>query len=344
MTSKIIVVTEFPGKTDLVYKKLLSGETGKIFWDLVDEVGIDRNSLEVLSVLPIRPASGKIEDFCLNKKEATEEAQKFGYSSYPRNYFKTGKYLHPRYLSHVEALLSSIKEKKPNLVLCLGSFAMWAVMDTSKLTAHRGTASESPLIPGQKVIPTYHPVTIIRDWSQRVIAGADLMKAKREAEFPEIIRPKRRVLVPETREDLDRIREILNEQSRLTLDIETKNSQITCVGFGISPELSVCIPITDSRKPDWNYWSLLDELHAVKLIKDICENPSIEKGLQNGVYDIQYLWWTWGIKTFGFREDSMILSHSLYSELPKSLGFLGSVYTNEASWKLMRKFEEKEVK
>ena len=82
----------------------------------------------------------------------------------------------------------------------------------------------------------------------------------------------------------------------------------------------------------------------MNVIKRICENPSIKKRLQNGVYDIQYLWHTWRIRTMGFDDDSMIMHHVLYSELPKSLGFMGSVYTNEASWKLMRKFEEKEVK
>ena len=32
----------------------------------------------------------------------------------------------------------------------------------------------------------------------------------------------------------------------------------------------------------------------------------------------------------------MLLHHSLFPELQKGLGFLGSIYTNEASWKLMR--------
>jgi hypothetical protein len=32
----------------------------------------------------------------------------------------------------------------------------------------------------------------------------------------------------------------------------------------------------------------------------------------------------------------MMLHHSLYPEMKKSLGFLGSIYTDEASWKLMR--------
>ena len=342
--AKVFVITEFPGKTDLVTGRLLSGATGKIFWELAQETGLNQHDISVKSVISSRPGSGKIEDFCLNKKEAEAEALRYGYPGYPRTFIKTGKYLHPKFLKEVDSLLETLKEEKPNLVICLGSFATWALLGSAKLTALRGTAAESPFIPGLKVIPTYHPVTIMRDWSQRVIAGADLMKAKREAEFPEIIRPKRIVKVPETREDLALIEKTLFAQRRLSLDIETKLGQITCVGFGVSPSLSFCIPITDSRKPDWSYWSYFDEIYAVNVIKRICENPSIKKRLQNGVYDIQYLWHTWHIRTMGFDDDSMIMHHVLYSELPKSLGFMGSVYTNEASWKLMRKFEEKEVK
>lgn len=343
--ASIYVVTEFPGKTDLVTGRLLSGATGQIFWELVDEVGLSRADIKVLPVIKSRPGSGKIEEFCVNKKEAEALAPQYGWDSgYPRTFIKTGKYLHPKYLEEVELLLNKLRFAKPNLVICLGSFATWALLGSSKLTALRGTAAESPFIKGLKVLPTYHPVTIIRDWSQRVIAGADLFKAKREAEFPEIVRPKRVVKVPENRGDLDVIEKTLLAQSRLTLDIETKLGQITCIGFGVSPELSYCIPITDSRKSDWNYWSAEDEAYAIKVVKTICENPSIKKGLQNGVYDIQYLWAVWNIRTMGFDDDSMIMHHSLYSELPKSLGFMGSVYTNEASWKLMRRFEEKEVK
>jgi len=40
----------------------------------------------------------------------------------------------------------------------------------------------------------------------------------------------------------------------------------------------------------------------------------------------------------------MLLHHALYPELPKGLGFLGSIYTNEASWKLMRRERSDTVK
>ena len=342
---KIVIVTEFPGKTDLVTRTLLSGETGRILWELIDEAGIPREDIKVLSVLPVRPGSGKIEEFCLNKKDADAESLGYGYPSYPKTYIKAGKYLHPKFLCHLNALEASLRELKPNLVVCLGSFATWALLGTSKLTALRGTATESTLVPGLKVIPTDHPVTIIREWSQRVIAGADLLKAKREAEFPEIIRPKRKIYVVETREDVDLAKNVLKAQSRLTLDIETKAGQITCVGFAISPEEAYVIPFTDERKPGNNYWAdLMDEVHAVLAVREICETVTIDKVLQNGVYDIQYLWRVHNTKTLGFRDDTMIMHHVLFSELPKSLGFMGSIYTNEASWKLMRRWEEKEIK
>lgn len=342
--SRIAVVTEYPGQTDLVTGRLLSGSTGKIFWDLWEDADLPK-PVGVFSVLSKRPGSGKIEDFCLAKKEAQEQAPRWGMASYPWEMIKAGKYLHPRFFGDLEKLKQGLESCQPNLVVCLGSLACWALLGSAKISKLRGTCAESSLIPGLKVLPTYHPQTIMREWDQRVIAGADLLKAKREGTFPEIIRPKRTIYVVETREDVDWVGARLADESFLSLDIETKNGQITCLSFAPSPVESFVFPFTDSRKPDWNFWSSpADEVHAWKQVKSLCENPSIKKILQNGVYDIQYLWRVMNIKTLGFREDTMILHHCLYSELPKSLGFMGSIYTNEQSWKLMRRWTEKDIK
>jgi hypothetical protein len=40
-----------------------------------------------------------------------------------------------------------------------------------------------------------------------------------------------------------------------------------------------------------------------------------------------------GLKIQNCTEDTMLLHHALYPELQKGLGFLGSIYTNESSWK-----------
>jgi len=56
---------------------------------------------------------------------------------------------------------------------------------------------------------------------------------------------------------------------------------------------------------------------------------------QNGLYDLQYIL-RMGLRPANCQADTMLLHHSLFPELQKGLGFLGSIYTNEASWKLMR--------
>lgn len=345
MSCPIVVVTEYPGQTDLVTGQLLSGQTGRLFWELwFDEVGF-KEKPPVLSVLSKRPGSGKIEDFCLNKKEAEEAGHSYGFAKYPWEMIKSGKYLHPRFHQDLEFLKAKLLELQPNIVVCLGSLACWALLGSAKISKLRGTCAESSLIPGLKVLPTYHPQTIMREWEQRVIAGADLMKAKRESASPDIVRPAREVWVVESRADLDWASSFLSAKSLLSLDIETKLGQITCLSFAVSPSLSIVFPFTDSRQADWNFWrDQEDEVHAWKVVKKICQTSNIHKILQNGVYDIQYLWRICNIKTLGFRHDTMIEHHCLYSELPKSLGFMGSIYTNEQSWKLMRRWTEKDIK
>ncbi len=36
-------------------------------------------------------------------------------------------------------------------------------------------------------------------------------------------------------------------------------------------------------------------------------------------------------------DDTMLLHHALQPEMEKGLSFLGTIYTSEASWKMMRK-------
>lgn len=43
------------------------------------------------------------------------------------------------------------------------------------------------------------------------------------------------------------------------------------------------------------------------------------------------------IRTFGATHDTMLLHHALQPEALKNLGFLGSIYSDEGSWKDMRK-------
>lgn len=71
------------------------------------------------------------------------------------------------------------------------------------------------------------------------------------------------------------------------------------------------------------------------MVKKLLDSPA-EKVMQNGSYDLQWTWRKWGRPMNNFNIDTTLAHHSLYPEMQKDLGFLGSVYTTEPSWKLMR--------
>jgi hypothetical protein len=43
------------------------------------------------------------------------------------------------------------------------------------------------------------------------------------------------------------------------------------------------------------------------------------------------------IKVYGATEDTMLLHHALQPEMLKNLGFLGSIYSDQGTWKGMAK-------
>ena len=57
---------------------------------------------------------------------------------------------------------------------------------------------------------------------------------------------------------------------------------------------------------------------------------------QNFIYDMRFLWEQYGIPVKNAVDDTMLLHHALQPEMKKGLGFLASIYTDEASWKFMR--------
>src|SRR5690606_20007369 len=120
----------------------------------------------------------------------------------------------------------------------------------ARITKLRGTPVESNLIPGLKVIPTFHPAAVLRNWEYRPIVVADLIKARRESDFPEIRRPRRLIYIPDSIGDLHYwedtfIQAYPNQCQLLSVDVETARRQITCVGFATVDNAALVVPIWD---------------------------------------------------------------------------------------------------
>ena len=332
-------------------------------WARKREEWLAAAGIAMTSVFNFVPAGGKLEALCGSKKEMSK-----GYD-YPA--IAHGKYLHERYLPDLFRVHGEIISARPTLVVAAGSTACWAMLRATNIGSIRGTVSEAARLAssagagtgsgvagrdegdagakapwptgkglkpaGLKVLPTFHPAAVLYSWANRPIMVMDLMKAKRESAFAEIRRPARQVLInPSLEEIREWINQTLEQAPRvLSVDIETAAGQITCIGFGRSRMSAMVVPFWNPASPQGSYWpSPAAELEAWRLVELLLQSK-IPKLFQNGMYDLQYIT-KMGLKVSACLEDSMLLHHSLFPEMKKGLGFLGSVYTNEPAWKLMR--------
>lgn len=299
-------------------------------------------SISFTNVLNLRPLANRIGELCCRKAELPAGYNMPALGTQGKN-LPNGPFLRSEYLPELERLMQEIWESQPNLIVAMGNTACWALLHATNIGSIRGAVAEARGQRGEalvrkKVLPTYHPAAVLRQWSWRPIVVADLIKAAREAQFPEIIRPQRRVLINPTLVELIKwTGEILASRPKLmAVDIETGAGQIKCIGFGVSRSEAIVIPFVDLAHPSGSYWpQSTDELKAWGLVKELMESQ-IPKLFQNGAYDLQYIA-KMGIRPVNCLEDTMLMHHSLFPEMLKGLGFLGSIYTNESSWKLMNR-------
>jgi DNA polymerase len=332
--TKIALVGEAWGEHEERSRMPFVGPAGFELTRLLDDAGIRRADCFTTNVFNLRPRpTNDVKNLCTSKKECGH-----GLSS-----LSQGKYLRSEYLPELARLRAELLSVKPNIAVALGGTAAWALLGQSGITKIRGTAALSYAgapagIDGLKVLPTFHPSYIMQyGYDDRATCILDLAKALRESEFPELRRPKREIWIEPTLSDIALFFDLhLRDADIISYDIETFGNQITCIGFSPDEKTALVIPFVDERKPSKSYWdSPLDELFAWDFVRKVLALPQPKVG-QNALYDMHHLWRFYGIPVVNASEDTMLFAHAINPELKKGLGFLASIYTNEASWKLMR--------
>lgn len=326
----IAIVGEFWNNDEEEAKASFVGYVGRMLNGLLSRVGIDPKDCLLTSVVKERPRPYQsIASLCGPRTAGIK-----GLPMVERN-----RYLLPKYEHHLARLYEEIEDFNPNIIITMDGLAMWAFTHQSSIRASRGYIAES--IHGRKVLPTFHPSTIRKQFNLRPIVLADLMKAKRESEFPEIRRPEREIWIRPSLEDLAQFKaRHIDSCEYISIDIETKGNQITCVGFSPHPSVALVVPFYD---PDTggSYWQTLeDELAAWEFVRTVCRMDK-KMLFQNGLYDMSFFWQSVGIAVPHAAHDTMLLHHALQPEMQKGLGFLASIYTNEAQWKFMGRADVK---
>lgn len=248
-------------------------------------------------------------------------------------------YLLPEHLHHLSRLREELETVQPTLIVPLGGTALWAFSGQSDIMQQRGAvATASYILPGTKLLPTLHPAHVIHSHKMFSVVVGDLEKAWREAQFPDVRLPKREIWIEPTLSDIAEFtQKYIRPAKVVSADIETAGGQITCIGFAPSAEQAIVIPFVDYRKPNRSYWpSEASELAALAEVEAICADPDIPLMFQNGSYDVYWIWRYWRIKVNNYRDDTRLMHHALYPEMPKSLQFMGATYGNNFAWKSMR--------
>jgi hypothetical protein len=238
---------------------------------------------------------------------------------------------------------------RPNIIVCLGDLPLWLLTGQTSTDEWRGavrlvslsalimrgaTEAERAALAGIKLLPTFHPSRIHQEYRRMVPFVSDLEQVKAESAYPEIRQFGVELWLEPTLEDLD----IFWEQhiagaDLLTIDIETAKGQMTCFQVGTSTTVALALPFVDYRKPSRSYWpSLAAELAALAWVERVLSSP-IPKLMQNGTYDCTYLMDRYDLEVRAYRHDLRLAQHILSPEEPKSLAYMGSMYTQMNAWK-----------
>ena len=340
LPAKIMLLAEAPGERETELGKPLVGPSGYELRRMLNQIGVSLDDCFRANVFSRRPEGNNLHLYCHDDPE--------------RQYRDLGPlaanplgWMDRAHLPDLDRLAREIAACDPNVVVALGNTATWALGLGLGINSLRGsvhTYAHQSLGRSVKVLPTFHPAAVLRQWDLRTIALTDLEKAVVESRTPLLTFDNSELWLNPTLDDLREFDSLyMDATSICASDIETKRGQITAISFSPRPDVSLCIPfwVADGGP---NYWpTASEEALAWSYVRRWIERPDLTKVFQNGLFDLQYL----SGKPYNFRpractEDTMLAHHSLYSELRKGLGFLGSVYANVPSWKSMRTFKKEE--
>lgn len=308
--ARIMLIGEAPGEKEEEVGLPFVGPSGRVLDGILRDAGIKRENCYITNVVMERPPNNDFGKFYKDKLRKV-----------PSEELKTWHRL----------LQNEIDQINPNVIVALGEEAMRAVTDKSGISNWRGSVVAG--YNGYKVIPTFHPAAIAREWTFRPAAVCDLSKALKESWYPEIKSTERTLEIKRDFKEAVQILKELRSSPYVAFDIETESDQVTAIAFSPSnrPNWAVCIPfwfgISGSLWPE-------DQENAIWYeIRRLLADHECGKIAHNGSYDIEFLQRTMGLVVNNFCFDTILGMHALYLELPKNLAFAVSIYTDHSYYK-----------
>ena len=320
--ARIIVVGEAPGKQEDHDGRPFVGGSGNLMKKWWLEAGINRYRVRIENMHEFRPPSyNNIESVPVEVlyKSIKDMHQRIADLKDPHVIVPTGNY--PTF-----ALTGKGKVKAALRKMFGEDLTLTEAEKKAGITVLRGSTYIYTDLRGReiKVIPTIHPAAVMRTqkWEKRV--KRDWRVVEEESHTRGYKPPKRNHIAKPIQFELDKFVDqvrLATQDDRMAIDIETWGNTLSCIGFTLSPDCSMTLPLVtkDEKKFYWPYVLYLCG----------CEVPKV---LQNGLFD-----WYWldhyGVTLNNYIYDTMAMHHCIDPVESHDLAFLASYFTRQNYWK-----------
>ena len=310
--AKLAICGEQPGVLEVRKGRPFVGPAGQALWECVSMAKIPRHEIYLTNVIKDldKPLASYINIH--GRKDSwtiSEEGQ--------------------RYIQELREELSSLNL---NCIVATGNIPLIALTSRVGISKWRGSILESTLVPGLKVIPTFHPSTFIPpkfNYLNKPQIVEDLLKAKRESAFPEIRRTPREILTkPSFKQTIDVLNycyEVGLRGQTIDIDIEVINGEVDCISLSWTPTKAISIPF---RGPSGDYFTVEQEYEIMLLIAKIIQEERISKGGANFIFDLQFLFRKYGIVPRGNIHCTQIAQKIAFPDFKAGLDMVCRMWTD----------------
>ncbi|MFQ5686966.1 MAG: DNA polymerase [Candidatus Scalindua sp.] len=322
-TARVVFIGEAPGKEEeFAFQRgqkdtAFIGKSGNLLNSIITASGINLDECYFTNVVKQRPPGNEIKTF---KKDVVEE-----------------------WTSLLLKELAGLKHA--NILVPCGNIALGAITNiktikwnndgvmktASGIGNWRGSIIKAiKPIDHLKVMPTYHPAFILRNWSSLAIVKADMSKIALDRFDRNLYIDNQIIHINPTFDEAHAFIKRAMNAKYISTDIENKKRYITCIGIGISEEEAMCIPLClpDTGEP---YWTREEEAQILLLLHKLLTQH--DKQIGQFYFHDAYYYHHMGLieaqkRLFKNCFLDCFTAHScLAGEFPHNLGFLTSLYT-----------------
>ena len=300
----ITLVGQAPGRDEARVGGAFIGPAGRALTRFCASAGINKELCRLENLFQIFPADDDLTPYIkLGSKLAKET---------------------PIFQAHREALRQRLLRTSSNIIVALGAISNYALTGkVGGIGKWRGSVLESTLVPGRKVLPTFHPASTLKgEYLNGYHIVFDLTRAKKESAYPEIKRLQRDLLLYPSFAEVCSYLKHCRQLPLVAYDIETRGLHLSHISVATSATRSMCIPFVEGAK---DVWMPEEETEILLLIAQLLEDDAVVKIGQNLSFDSTFMLRRYGIYVRPVQ-DTMIATAILFPDFPKGLDFLVSVY------------------